>query len=156
MDATAAKPGIWSLSYGLFNLSHSVFCLFLKSAKIWKKKEISLFSPRQLETDVWSSSPRSLLTYTVHCCLSPLPYVCFTFPASFFRIKRMTVLPLPLGSSVSFNYFLTVFIASSLIVLSCSCHLWPHSPLILSVRCIYSGFNSVNLTLCTVFCLWKL
>lgn len=49
VDATVAELGSWSSSCGLFNLSHSVFCLFLKSAKIWKqkkwKKEISLFFP---------------------------------------------------------------------------------------------------------------
>lgn len=112
------------------------FCLFFLSLFLLAASEIVLLFC-QLETDVWSSSPFSLLTYTsIIVCLPRLPAVSPSrHPLS---IKRMTVLSLPLGSSVLFNYFLTVFIASSWVVLSCSRHLWPHSPLTVSAHYLYS------------------
>lgn len=69
-----------------------------------------------------------------HHCLSPLPYVCFTFPASSLHQTH----DCSLWVHVLHSIISWLFIASSLVVLSCSCHLWPRSPLTLLVHYYYS------------------
>lgn len=118
------------------SISLSLSGPFLKSA-LKKKKKSSLYSVNWRHTFGLHRPPLSLLTYAsiIVCLLCLMSVSPFQHQLS---IKHTTVLPLPLGSTVSFNYFLTVFIASSLVVLSCSCHLWPHSPPTLLVNYFYS------------------
>lgn len=110
-----------------FCLISSVFCLFLKNLLSFLKKKI-FFLFHQQETDIWSSSPCSLLTYTrilvcLHClCL-------------FHLFNIVSPSNIPLGSSVSFNYFLTVH------------HLFLSSPFLFLPSVPLLSFHSVVLVL---------
>lgn len=83
LDATAADTGIWFLSSGLFNLSHSIWVFFWAPSTIcFKERKKKILSFCRLERDVWSSSTFSLLTYisiivSLALCLLHLPSILF-------------------------------------------------------------------------------
>ena len=101
-------------------ISPSLSELLLQSAFLKKKKNPFFYSANWRQTPALPSRTPPSLSVSLTLCLLHLRRI-----LSSSNTQRFS---LPLGSSVSFNYFLTVFIASSLVVLSCSCHLWPHSP----------------------------
>lgn len=98
LDATAADTGIWFLSSGLFNLSHSI-CVFF-----WAPSTIC-FKERKKNPFILSTGERRLVFINLlsphvhqHYCL---PRLVSASPSQHpFSIKHLTVLSLPLGSSV--------------------------------------------------------